>query len=234
MTSKTKNRLVQSVRVATLSWLLIHFTLTILYVLPFNPAQAVTQPLLSATIGTYFSQNWRLFAPDPVSGDMALLARCMTPAEMASGADKKLPSTGWHDLSTPLWHRFQENRFAAYDRVARPNTNTMRALMFGVPELMQACKKGSKEACTAYEDNLKSVRAATMPRLTKIGSAFCKDLDADGGRYSHVALRLRETDGLPWSQRYGQRPAPRDLELGLAAIDPDVARMGMFQEEQGR
>ena len=42
---------------------------------------------------------------------MALLARCMTPAEMAAGADKKLPSTGWHDLSTPLWHRFQENRF---------------------------------------------------------------------------------------------------------------------------
>lgn len=234
MGTKTRTRLGQAVRVATLSWLVFHFALTIAYVLPFNPAQAATQPLLSATIGSYFSQNWRLFAPDPVSGDMALLARCMTPAEMASGVDQKLPSTGWHDLSTPLWHRFQENRFAAYDRVARPNTNTMRAMLFGVPELMTACKKGSKEACTAYEDNLKTVRTATMPRLTKIGSAFCKDLDRDGNRFSHVALRLRETDGQPWSRRYEPRPAPRDLELGVAAIDPDVARMGMFEQEQGR
>lgn len=234
MSSKTKSRLGTTLRVATLSWLVFHFALTVAYVLPFNPAQAAVQPLLSATIGSYFSQNWRLFAPDPVSGDMALLARCMTPGEMASGADKKLPSTGWHDISTPLWHRFQENRFAAYDRVARPNTNTMRALLFGVPELMQACKKGSKEACTAYEENLKSVRTATMPRLTKIGSAFCKDVDGDSGRFSHVALRLRETDGLPWSQRYGERPAPQDLELGVAAIDADVARMGMFEKEQGQ
>jgi hypothetical protein len=220
-------------RVATLSWLFVHFALTIAYVMPFNPAQAETQPLLSATIGSFFSQNWRLFAPDPVGGDMALLARCMTPAEMTTTTPDKLPPHGWHDVSTPLWLRFQEHRFSAYDRMARPNTNTIRALLFGIPELSEACKKGSKEACTAYEDNLKSARAATMPRLAKIGSAFCKDLDPGATRFSHVALRLRETDGLPWSQRYGARLPPRDVELGVASIDSSIAQMGIFHAESG-
>jgi len=233
MRSSTKSRLGNVVRVAALSWLVVHFALTIAYVMPFNPAQAEVQPLLSATIGSFFSQNWRLFAPDPVSGDMALLARCMTPTEMGSASPGKLPSEGWHDLSTPLWLRFQQHRFSAYDRLARPNTNTVRALLFGVPELAQACKKGSKEACTAYDENLASVRTATLPRLAKIGSAFCKDLDPGASRFSHVALRLRETDGLPWSRRYEGRPAARDVELGIASIDPSVAHMGMFRQENG-
>jgi len=223
-----KSRWRQSVRIATLSWLVLHFVFTVAYVLPFNPAQAETQGLLNATIGSYFSQNWRLFAPDPVAGDLSLLARCMTPAEMATMKPGAVPSEGWRDISTPLWHRFQENRFSAYDRMARPNTNTLRAIMFGQSELATACKKGSKEACTAYEDTLKAARTATMPRLAKIGSAFCKDLDPDGTRYSHVALRLRETDGNPWSQRYEAPRAPHDVDVGLQPIDESVAAMGMF------
>lgn len=229
---RSKGRWVGVVRITTLSWLVFHFALTIAYVAPLNPAQAAAQPLLSATIGSYFSQNWRLFAPDPVSGDMALLARCMTPAELKD-ATTTLPSAGWHDLSTPLWKRFQANRFSAYDRMARPNTNTMRAMLYGSPELMQACKKDSKEACKAYDEGLAAARTATLPRLARIGSAFCRDLDPSGSAYSHVALRLRQTDGRPWSQRYdAASPAPRDLELGLAAIDPQVAAMGMFDSEE--
>jgi hypothetical protein len=62
------------VRVAALIWLVTHFALTVTYVMPVNPIKLGLQPFLNATIGTYFPQNWSLFAPDPLTSDYAFLA----------------------------------------------------------------------------------------------------------------------------------------------------------------
>src|SRR5699024_6174422 len=69
------------VRGAALGWLVVHFALTVAYVMPLNPVTAAVQPLLRATIGTYFPQGWAFFAPDPGWSVPVLLARPLSPAE---------------------------------------------------------------------------------------------------------------------------------------------------------
>src|SRR5260370_5762427 len=66
---------VNVVRIMTVLWLVAHFTLPVLYVFPINPAKDTLQPLINTTIGTYFPQNWMLFAPNPVSRDSELIVR---------------------------------------------------------------------------------------------------------------------------------------------------------------
>ena len=54
------------VRVGVLVWLVGHFShLTALYVMPDNPLSESLQPLLRATIGRYFEQNWRCSRQPP-------------------------------------------------------------------------------------------------------------------------------------------------------------------------
>ena len=96
------------VRVGVLVWLVGHFSLTVLYVMPDNPLSESLQPLLRATIGRYFEQNWALFA------------RPLTPAEVAALPETGWPGEGWYDLSTPMWERFQYNRFTPDERLTRP------------------------------------------------------------------------------------------------------------------
>src|SRR5258705_9799393 len=89
-------------RVMTVLWLVTHFTLVMLYVFPTNPVKDRLEPLLDATIGTYFWQNWDLFAPEPDNTDVVLLVRPLSSNEYRIAQANGLPSNGWYDLSSPL------------------------------------------------------------------------------------------------------------------------------------
>ena len=122
-------------RVVTLLWLAGHFLLTVAYVAPLNPVTLPLRPLLDGTIGTYFEQNWGMFAPNPRSGEAILLVHAFTDAQVAAIPDRGLPADGWYDLSTPLWDAFHQNRLSAYDRLGRPQSRAMLAYLNGGPEL---------------------------------------------------------------------------------------------------
>lgn len=218
------------VRAAMLLWLVVHFTLTVLYVTPLNPVKMQLQPLLDATIGTYFPQNWSLFAPNPLSSDQALLVRPLTASEFAKAADEGLPPDGWYDLSTPFWARFQQNRFSAYDRLIRAQSNAIRSYLTGGPEMApwwEACRNGDQAACDYYARGLEQSRVQAGKLLARVGSAFCKDVGCDEG-FAYVAVRVRERSSVPWSKRYTAQPEVRDTELGVYPVDRDVASTGLY------
>ena len=80
--------------------LAVHFGFTFLHVAPANP---VSQQLAVATnfwMSPFFTQNWELFAPDPVSRDTGLLVR-----GTVSGEDLG----GFVDLSTAMLERKLHN-----------------------------------------------------------------------------------------------------------------------------
>jgi uncharacterized protein DUF5819 len=219
------------VRIAALAWFVVHFALTVLYVMPENPIRMGMAPVLNATIGTYFYQNWSFFAPNPISSDYALLARPLTEADENAQPAQGLPVDGWYDVSTPLWARFQQNRFSAYDRLTRPLSSAIRAYLTGGPELLpwlESCEKGDKASCVFYEDRLKKTRVEAGKTLSRIGSAVCNDLAHSGARITHVALRVRETLSVPWSERWTSKPVVRDVELGVYAVDRTVAPPGLY------
>jgi hypothetical protein len=61
-----------AIRLLSILWLLLHFGLTAVYVMPTNPMNAAWRRLLDATVGTYYSQNWQLFSPEPLTENYAL------------------------------------------------------------------------------------------------------------------------------------------------------------------
>lgn len=218
-----------ALRLTTFIWFLTHFTLTALYVMPLTPAKAAMQPILNVAIGTIFSQNWSLFAPNPAASNQALLVRCVGEGEIVS--EKNLPSDNWHDLSMPLWQRLQQNRFTAYDRMARPQYGLIRRYVEGHADLEPwrvSCLKGSGESCKFLEEQMEVSKKEAGKQLSKIGSAFCREAFPSQS-FNRVALRARETVTVPWSERYSKKPESVDVELGLYPLDTTVALMGIYK-----
>lgn len=221
----------QIVRLLTLIWLVVHFALTVVYVMPLNPMNAAMQPLLDATIGTYYSQNWRLFSPEPLAQNYALLIRPLSDEQVAASKNG-LPSDGWFDVTSPFWVRFQRNRFSAYDRLTRPQVNALLNWLTGGSGLepwQQSCQLGDTKACAYFAEQLKLVRAQEALLLARAASAFCKDVAEPCRGATHVALRAHEELGVAWSQRYSAaKPATHDMEIGVYPIDANVASAGIY------
>jgi hypothetical protein len=220
------------VRIAALLWLVVHFTLTVAYVMPLNPVTVSMQPLLQATIGTYFPQGWSFFAPDPGWSVPLLLARPLSPAEAAVVPTQGLPANGWYDLSTPLWQRFHDNRLSAYGRIAFPQLRATLTYRSGGKDPlldMQACEQDSASPCEAYNPRLESSRAHAGRLLARIGSVFCNEM-VPGQDVSHVALRLRERPIAEWANRHSGQPAALDVDLGVFPVDRGVAAADLWRD----
>src|SRR5260370_14637260 len=195
---------VSVVRIMTVLLLVAHFTLTVLYVFPINPAKDTLQPLIDATIGTYFQQNWMLFAPNPVSRDSELLVRPLSDNEYSVALIKGLPSDGWYDILSPLWAKNQSNRFSMYGRVAT----------IALP------------AIQAYLTNRDDAQPIGL--MTELASAFCKDIGQNNASY--VALMIHRVLPRSWSERATSVPRViRSIFVGIYPIDPTVENAHLYQ-----
>jgi hypothetical protein len=223
----------RTARAAAVVWLVGHFALTFAYVLPMNPAKTSIEPTLQKTIGRFFSQNWSLFAPDPVSSNLSMSAVCMTSDEAVSALNGEFPATGWADLSLPLWHRFQDQRFAAYDRLARPITAWLRNYASGSAVTLEqgkACNHGHQPSCEVYQAALALERELAARHLGRIGAAYCKDVDPEG-RYHAVGIALNDEQAVPWSERGSGTPVRRSEPIGVYLIDPALAHAGIYSRK---
>ncbi len=232
-----RRSLTAATKITTLLVLILHFALTLLYVLPPNPIKLPLLGLLDVTIGVYARQNWSLFAPNPIAANQAMLAKCLTAAETQIESDAMRQgrvTPGWADVSTPFWIAFQHNRFSAYDRLIRPYTHALRAYLtggHGLSEWENSCRrKADQEACAVYDAALAAVRQQIEPLLARLGSAFCGEYRPDAAVVT-VALRARLTPAWRWSERRNDpasRPA-HDVSLGFFTMDRSVAGPGIFK-----
>ncbi|MBD1373138.1 hypothetical protein IC620_12310 [Hazenella sp. IB182357] len=87
-----------------------HLMFTVLYLTPFNPVKAKYSFVINGYMEPVFSQNWRLFAPNPASTNNKFLVR----AEFRGG--KK---SDWLDLTTFMIKKNHNNRFTPYNRLVR-------------------------------------------------------------------------------------------------------------------
>ncbi len=221
---------VKAMKASLLTIFFAYFALAMLFVLPLNPVKMELLPLLNITIGTYARQNWSLFAPNPISMDIALLTKCLKRSEVAGALRDEARGTatsGWSDVSLPMWGAFHANRFSAYDRLTRPQSNAIRAFLGANPMLVlwrDACEKGDASACDRYEARLKDAQHESAIGLQKIGSAYCNGR-ATASSYAMVALRARLSSAVPWSQRNDPSVMRKsnDFSLGVYPINRQVA-----------
>jgi hypothetical protein len=194
--------------------------------MPLNPMKVQLKPLLDASMGSFFSQNWSLFAPNPVSQDYIMLVQ---PLQGTSA--EEITTNGWYNLSTPLWKHFQNNRFSAYDRLARSHSSALRNTLTGdlsLKHLFDACENGDTLSCSQYKRLLASVREGQIEKLVEIGSAFCNDIEKFNSAYNYMAIRIRVVSFPPWSKRYEGESTINDLDLGIHPIDKTIAPFDLF------
>lgn len=93
---------------------IFHFALTIIYNAPSNPIQAKYNKQISKYMDPLFTQNWRLFAPTPVTTNHYYYAK-------AKLADPKgeIRTTEWIDISKYMYEVNHANRFTPYNLLLR-------------------------------------------------------------------------------------------------------------------
>ncbi|MCH9683077.1 MAG: hypothetical protein K0V04_16705 [Deltaproteobacteria bacterium] len=213
----------------------LYCLLLVLYNMPYNPLVAVLKPGLDATIGSYASQNWRLFAPTPTTSDVAMVVGCVdaqTAETLAVNAERGEDATfdgPWHDITLPLWKSHQANRLSAYDRLSRPQTNAARDYLQMPADLVpwgKSCKNGDERACRYFEERAARHRVGATHNLRRVASSYCLAAHPDA---TAVAVRLRETAATPWSARYDREPrVVKDGDLGIFPLDTTIMPAPMY------
>jgi len=209
-------------RVTLLAWLVFHFTLTGVYVLYNNPVRRALVPILNAYIDKYFAQGWGLFAPDPMSENLSLMVRPLTPAESAAVGRLGVPKSGWYDLTRPLWEHKQRMPFSYDEALGHFHIVMMGDYSDGDPagfRYLYPCREEGPQACEAAKAAHVQAREQATLYLWRLGSEFV-NARFPASRYNAMALKIHEEFATPWTDRASGRRQVHDTFIGVYATDP--------------
>lgn len=156
---------------------------------------------VAALLNPHLSQNWQLFAPDPISDERGVVAKLRCGDE----------DTEWFDISSSSIARTQSSRFFP-DRESRIISNAL-VERFGQDDI-------TKRLATKDESELVPVDEASKMRAERVLARYaarvaaCPSSDSAGRRLSAVKLRYVTRSLAPWSKR-GDKTAkgePRVLD----------------------
>lgn len=97
------------------SFLAVHFFITFWYLTPNNPVKSKRWDTLYAYMDPLFTQNWQLFAPNPVSRHQDVWAK----ARVVDPKTGKIQETDWKNITGPMIREKQSQRISSEDRVLR-------------------------------------------------------------------------------------------------------------------
>lgn len=170
----------------------LHFLASAFSQMPLTPMKLRYYRYAAGYLEPYFSQNWMLFAPDPLSDNRGILAR----ATCADGS-----TTDFYDVTTQYVEKAQQSRFFP-SRMSRLVTSSVQQLNGGDPVLArlresQKDEKKKELPLTPYEKTSReeAVRFLSRYSLTQI-PAVC------GGTPAKVQIRLYIQQLPPWSKRH--------------------------------
>lgn len=213
-----------TIRAVSLSGLTAVVGMTILYVLPVNPLSVAHESLLDETIGAYLSQDWQLFAPNPLSTNYSLL---VCPDE--SGTSAPSDCKEWYDITEPLWRCSHRYFFSAFGRLARVQGGPLLEYIAGDSTLepyAQACRETHLPSdCATYHRLLDKSRAEALTMLCRIASSFCNGV---AERSRSFALRILVVKAVPWSERFSGVGKKQLIELGRFSVDRSVTPASFY------
>ncbi|MGM0941291.1 MAG: DUF5819 family protein [Bacillota bacterium] len=93
--------------------LVFHLGLTLIYNTPSNPLKAKYNNYISFYMDPLFTQNWKLFAPTPVTNSSEFYVKAKLKTEDG------VKTTGWIDLVNYMIDKNYDNRFTPYNRLLR-------------------------------------------------------------------------------------------------------------------
>jgi hypothetical protein len=192
-----------------------HFFIAAFSQAPLSPAKIKMHGVISGYLQPYFTQNWSLFAPNPLQNDEGIIAR----AKCADGA-----VTDYYDVTGPLIKETQGDRFFP-SRTVRLVSNGIQQLNESDDLLLRLRQK--QESKDSEEPKAKDAKRKPDIPLTSYEKRLRKDAEwylsrfaltqmpgvcPDGRGPTAIQPRMYVKKLPPWSQRNNSK-AKSTLDL---------------------
>ena len=166
-----------------------YFISTFLYLTPPNPIKARHLAAILRIELPFFSQNWHLFAPNPVRTNQILAGRCRAGAYV----------TPWKDLTTPLVAGHHRNRLSPMGKLVRPTQDALYLILGRSFDEWRplVCKRfPTHETCRNNPGRQKAWDLGTYV-VQRVVSASCTGVPG----VQRVQARILVHEPPPWSRR---------------------------------
>lgn len=173
-----------------------HFTIVISDVIPYNPITNKHEQSIDKYMNPLFSQNWHLFAPDPVAHNDGIQVK----VEFKNKQD-----SGWVDITTPMIDQMHANYFSPLNRMARISTGIVSELTSEEELVLNYRKKleeteEKKEQVKELDKQQEKEFEQNEMLLYRYGSAYAKYLYPEESIKS-IEMRIIRQDNTPFSKR---------------------------------
>ncbi|MFE3324944.1 DUF5819 family protein [Streptomyces sp. NPDC059176] len=169
----------------------VYFFLAAFSQAPLSPAKLRYSDTVNEVLSPYLSQDWQLFAPDPLADDRGILAQ-------ASCADGR--STGFYDVTNPYIKRTQNDRFFP-SRMSRLVSTGLQSLQNSDPVLNRVRQQELEQKKPVlpplpYEERSRedTIRLLSRYSLTQMP-------DVCDGQPKRIQVRVYIHELRPWSKR---------------------------------
>lgn len=177
----------------------MHFLITFLYLSPHNPIKAAMTPVINQYTRDLFSQNWSLFAPEPLHNNTALLVKCQ---------NNNQEESNWYNINSGLIKTLHSQPLGASARLSRIHLSAVRYYQgFADPtsELarQKVCENDPENSlCTRDDIDSQYFKEVGTEMLARVGSAACEQLNVvDSISIKEVKLRILAAPVRPFSER---------------------------------
>lgn len=194
-----------------LAFMLFHFTIISLHAGPVNPISVKFKRFTDTYVGTWFQQNWHLFAPDPLTNNYKLYVR----VKYTSAASDNSPvvTTEWYDATAPMIAENNRSLFSPFNRMLRISMGEINTLQIGGNDdltIKLIEKKLEKEKDKAdlnqlFEQQTKSQKDS----LYRLALAYSKKMFPDVSIQS-VQIMTSVTEAVPYSKRNDNSFTPEE------------------------
>lgn len=165
-----------------------------LYLTPPNPVKAQHLRTLNAIMYPLLSQNWHLFAPNPIRSNFVLTFRCRVGDTV----------TAWHDATAPMLSRHHRDRNSPMGRLLRPQNTAMHQVVGLTADewLPLICRRDPNVPfCRGADEVTRRQRQTGLFVISRVASAGCDSL-VGSQRASAVQARILIHQPPPWSRRH--------------------------------
>jgi hypothetical protein len=200
---------------------LAHFSILAVYNAPSNPVQAKYKKEINTYVDPLFTQNWKLFAPTPVTTSNYFYVKARVKS------NTKVRTTEWIDIVDYMYKENHKNRFSPYNRLLRIPRGAY-ALQFQqdgtLISLMKKIKEGKLEP-EKYEhlfdnDEKKAEEERANEILNRYAEAQLLKLFPDQEILQYKVL-LVEKEPVPFSKKDDKNYKTKETYLELDWNKPE-------------
>ncbi|WP_025151108.1 DUF5819 family protein [Bacillus sp. H1a] len=177
--------------------LLIHFCIIMLSVMPPNPIFTKHKKLIDSYTSPVFSQNWHLFAPNPITKNYTVYIQ----AKVEGKKSNEFVTTDWIDTSTPLVLENKRNPISPINRLVRIPTGVQDQMHIQDETFIKYInKKENTDNDKMLKEIEKNVDERGQEILQRFGNSMATKYISDA-KIKEVRVKWIIEDPVPFSKK---------------------------------